>query len=190
MGKHILEQLISGGRAFHVTTQQHIDSIRSGVKFDYNRRKSDETDFGYGFYIHATRKAAVDYTKALIRHVGDNSKFYIAEFEFRCSQEEFVDDSVFKFIELNEYNNDFAEFVFNNRSNNRRGTMQHDFDIVAGCMTSGNPTDVMADYYTNVLTKEEVIDKFKTPCSRRQICLCTSKACSRLTYISDEPYEK
>lgn len=77
----------------------------------------------------------------------------------------------------------FAEFVFNNRMNNKKGEKQHNFSIIYGVMSDSVPTESILQHKLGIKTKDEVIDDFKKPTSMKQISLHDQSICDILEMV-------
>lgn len=178
----ILNTLQKNLMAFHCTDEESKNNIISnGVQYNHNIANSSSQDFGYGFYIHADLKAAKRYCDNMNRR-GKESLWVIMSFQ--------VNKDLFNLNikEFNSYNDEFAEFVFYNRLRNDHGEYQHPFDVVSGCMSDSNPTDVMAKFGMGKIDEDQAKEYLKKSTSAKQICLSTEKACSMLTYQGWEYY--
>ncbi|MFS9338552.1 DUF3990 domain-containing protein [Streptococcus mitis] len=64
---------------------------------------------------------------------------------------------------------DFAEFVFQNREN--PDELQHQFGFIYGVQTDDNPTQALARFRQNEITKEEMLAEFRKPYSFKQLSI-------------------
>ncbi len=64
---------------------------------------------------------------------------------------------------------DFAEFVVQNREN--PDELQHHFDFIYGVQTDDNPTQALARFRQNEITKEEMLAEFRKPYSFKQLSI-------------------
>lgn len=62
---------------------------------------------------------------------------------------------------LGKYDDEFAIFVFENRTENTFGSKQHDYDVIYGVMSDSVPTQDILQYKMGIKTKEEVLDSLK-----------------------------
>ena len=76
-----------------------------------------------------------------------------------------------------KYDDDFAVFVFENRTQNIYGTNQHDYDVIYGVMSDSVPTQAILEYKIGIKTKEEVLESFKKATSMKQLSLHNQKLC-------------
>ena len=65
------------------------------------------------------------------------------------------------FEQARKFINKQAEFVIQNREN--PDELQHHFDFIYGVQTDDNPTQVLARFRQNEITKEEMLDEFRKP---------------------------
>lgn len=161
---------------YHCTTKESCDNIlKNGIIYNYNLNSSQDQDFGYGFYVHTELKRAQNYCNRMCKKIGEKPWIIM---EFKVNPEIFN----LKILELNYYNDEFAEFIFDNRTKNIKGNYQHEYDIVSGCMSDSNPLEVIIGYDTGEYTKQESLELLKKSTSSKQVCCCTEKACSMLSY--------
>lgn len=78
---------------------------------------------------------------------------------------------------LGKYDDEFAIFVFENRTENVYGSKQHNFDVIYGVMSDSVPTQAILEYKMGKKTKEEVLECLKTPTSMKQISLHNKNLC-------------
>ena len=77
---------------------------------------------------------------------------------------------------LNSYNDDFSEFVFNNRLNN--DDIQHNYDLIFGVMSDSLPIVLMQRYKNKELKKEEVLEGLKKTTSTKQLSIHNQAVCN------------
>nr|WP_257390044.1 DUF3990 domain-containing protein [Streptococcus pseudopneumoniae] len=70
---------------------------------------------------------------------------------------------------------DFAEFVIQNREN--PDELQHHFDFIYGVQTDDNPTQALARFRQNEITKEEMLAEFRNPYSFKQLSIHNQSFC-------------
>ncbi|WP_150535615.1 DUF3990 domain-containing protein, partial [Streptococcus pneumoniae] len=70
---------------------------------------------------------------------------------------------------------DFAEFVVQNREN--PDELQHHFDFIYGVQTDDNPTQALARFRQNEITKEEMLAEFRKPYSFKQLSIHNQSFC-------------
>lgn len=159
---------------FHATLLRHLESLKSGIDVKFNL--GSELDFGPGFYItpdfEQARKFINKQVEVSNRSTSNNNIFDSEEevviiVEFRISN--FIE--IFKSTDSHchyfakhkksESDLDFAEFVIQNREN--PDELQHHFDFIYGVQTDDNPTQVLARFRQNEITKEEMLDEFRKP---------------------------
>lgn len=163
-------------KAYHVTDESGYNSIiNQGILYNYNRWHSQDTDFGYGFYVHAEIKKAEKYAERVAKYDEAYTK-YILEFDVSNQL------NLLNIKEFNEYNTDFAEFIFHNRIYNINGSNQHKYDIISGCMSDSAPLIVIKNYNDNIISKNEAIIQLMKSTSAKQVCFCSEIACSMLKF--------
>lgn len=151
---------------------------KNGILLNINKDTSDALDFGYGFYLAPTKERAENYIISMMK----NTVFYrddeipmILGFEFTPLA--WFEGDEYKSKIFNKYNDEFAIFVFENRTKNIMGTKQHDYDIIYGVMSDSIPTIEIQNYKAGIKTKEEVIESLKKTTSMKQISLHNQKLC-------------
>lgn len=191
--KSKVKRYLSSDRWYHGTTLDGFKKICDmGVQADYN--KGTELDFGYGFYLTPQRDRAESFIKNVLAY--DNSEVgesitesfgfpikanqdkkipVVIEFEF-IPLEWFEADN-YKYKILNAYDDEFAEFVFNNRINNTGEINQHEFDLIFGVMSDSLPTILIQKYKNKELTKENVIEGLKKSTAVKQLSIHNQKIC-------------
>ena len=89
-----------------------------------------------------------------------------------------------------KYDDEFAIFVFENRTENAFGSRQHNYDVIYGVMRDSIPTQAISEYKMGIKTKEEVLDSLKKATSMKQISLHNQKLCDIIklkeAYIIDK----
>lgn len=164
---------------YHGTVMSQWESIcKNGILANYNKDTSDALDFGYGFYLAPSSEKAEEYITKML----ENSDFYdtssqplILGFEFNplvCFEEDGYNAKIFP-----AYDDEFASFVFENRTENVEGSKQHKYDIIYGVMSDSVPTLAIQGYKMGSMTKEEVLDSLKKSTSMKQLSLHNQKLC-------------
>lgn len=185
-------KILSQSMWYHGTVLSNWDSFcQNGVLVDINKDTSDALDFGYGFYLAPNRERAEHYILSMMK----NTDFYknedsplILGFEFTPLEWFERDEYNTKIFE--KYNDEFAIFVFENRTENLYGSKQHNYDIIYGVMSDSVPTQTILEYKTGIKTKEEVLESFKKATSMKQMSLHNQKLCDIIklkeAYIIDK----
>ena len=65
--------------------------------------------------------------------------------------------------------------VFQNREN--PDELQHHFDFIYGVQTDDNPTQALARFRQNEITKEEMLAEFRKPYSFKQLSIHNQSFC-------------
>ena len=169
---------------FHATLFRHLESLKKGIDVQFNL--GSELDFGPGFYItpdfEQARKFINKQVEVLNRSTSNDNIF--------DSKEEvgiIVEFSISNFVEIfkspkynchyfakhkkidSDSDLDFAEFVVQNRENPDK--LQHHFDFIYGVQTDDNPTQALARFRQNEITKEEMLAEFRNPYSFKQLSI-------------------
>ena len=136
---------------------------------DFNKDTSDALDFGYGFYLAPDSGKA----ESFIRNLVDNEVIQLAEGDrpiilgFEFEPLDYFESGEYKTKDFSKYNDEFALFVFDNRIENKKGSKQHDYDIIYGVMSDAIHTESILEYKLGKKTKEEVLNDFKKSTSMK-----------------------
>jgi len=173
------QKFLSNSVWYHATTLEHFHNIHNvGVKASINKDTSDNTDFGYGFYLTDDVKKAERFIRRLLEFDARNGIPVILEFKF-CPLSWFVEDEYSTKI-FDKFNEEFGLFVFENRVNNKNGETQHAYDSIYGVMSDSLPEKLMIEYRLSIKSKEEVIKELIRPNSMKQLCLQNQELCDIL----------
>lgn len=168
---------------YHGTTIEDAENIRQkGVFANYNIGKP--LDFGPGFYLTDTYQHASSYISKLpiVSPSGKleaREKWAIIEFKFNPYEILFSQFGQYKYCNFPTHNNDFAKFVFGNRTKNRNEAPHH-YDLIWGVMSDSIPDQVILDYKNGIISYEEAIKKFQKSNSMKQLFLSNQKLCDML----------
>lgn len=191
--KSKVRKYLSSDKWYHATTLDGFKKICDmGVKADYN--KGNELDFGFGFYLTPQRDKAETFIKNVLEYdnseVGDSitesfglpikenkDKKIPVVIEFSFVPLEWFENASYNYKILNAYDDEFAEFVFNNRVNNLSEENQHEFDLIFGVMSDSLPTILIQKYKNKELTKENVIEGLKKSTAVKQLSIHNQKIC-------------
>lgn len=172
-------KILSQNKWYHGTVFSNWESFcKNGVIADYNKDTSDSLDFGYGFYLAPTKERAESYIARMLQTSGvysEDEKPMILEFEF--TPIEWFDGEEYNTKIFSQYSDEFAIFVFENRTENTEGIKQHDYDVIYGVMSDSVPTKVIMEYKLGQKSKEEVLESLKKSTSMKQISLHNQKLC-------------
>lgn len=164
---------------YHGTTYSDWKSIcKSKIIADYNAGIS--LDFGSGFYLSPNENDTIQYALNTVKYNGSNEIEdcipVVIEFEY-YPMNDIANGNSYKYFA--NYNNEFAEFVFNCRNNTYQGKC-HNYNITGGVMTDTVPTKIMQQYLAGIVTKEFVLESFKKSTSKKQLCLHSQELCDKL----------
>lgn len=171
--------ILSSSRWFHATTMEDYESIRkNGIIVDYNR--GNELDFGYGFYLSPKIDMSENYLRRLYKNItGENNKDYII-LEYNFQPINWFTNPNYKSVVFEKFDDDFAEFVFNNRLN-CNSIKQHDYDVVYGVMSDSVPTQLILNYKADEISREDVISGLKKSNSAKQISIHNQELCDNIS---------
>lgn len=185
-------KILSQNMWYHGTVFSNWNSFcKDGVLVDINKDTSDALDFGYGFYLAPSKEKAEHY----IIRIMENTDFYkdddsplILGFEF--TPLEWFEGDEYNTKTFGKYDDEFAIFVFENRTKNISGSKQHDYDVIYGVMSDSVPARAIIEYKMGIKTKEEVLECFKKATSMKQLSLHNQRLCDiiklREAYIIDK----
>lgn len=187
-----LRKTLSQNMWYHGTVYSNWQNFcKNGIIADFNKDTSDALDFGYGFYLAPSKERAENYIMGMMKNSGfylENDKPMILGFEF-VPLEWFESDEYQTKI-LSKYDDEFAIFVFENRTENVFGTKQHDYDVIYGVMSDSVPTRIIQEYKIGIKTKEDVLESLKKSTSMKQISLHKQDLCDIIklkeAYIIDK----
>ncbi len=184
-------KVLSQNMWYHGTVLSNWNSFcQNGILVDINKDTSDALDFGYGFYLAPTKERAEHYITSIM----ENTDFYkdddfplILGFEFvplGWFEKEEYNAKIFR-----KYDDEFAIFVFENRTENKFGTKQHNYDVIYGVMSDSVLSQIVLEYKMGIKTKEEVLESLKKATSMKQLSLHNQNLCDIISlkeaYIID-----
>lgn len=175
------EAFYSNSEWYHATSLKEWKSLCNiGICSDYNIGIS--TDFGNGFYLSNDVANTERYIKNVMKYSNDESFIpVIITFEFKPI--DWIMEG-YNFRHFPKYDDIFAEYVFKRRLNPDLKIL--DADMTSGVTTDAKPTLLMQAYEMGEITKEEVIEAFKTGTSIRQLCLHNQVLCDKIKPIKAE----
>ncbi|MGE8079251.1 DUF3990 domain-containing protein [Peribacillus loiseleuriae] len=186
-----VEKYLKKNKWYHATTLSGWKEI-CDKKLQVNHNKNHELDFGYGFYLTPKLDQANKFIQTIISLPDDN---LLLELDSLYQTESNQDDKVgviveFDFIPydwytdksynhkiLSTYDDEFAEFVFYNRTENIDGSNQHKFDFIFGVMSDSIPTIEIQKYRDGQIGKDEVIESLKKSTSSKQLSIHNQVLC-------------
>jgi len=185
-----IKKYLSNTCWFHATTLDDWHDInQNGVIAEINRDTSAGLDFGYGFYMTNDSFKAENFIYGL-KKVGSLVKddvMTIVEFSF--SPLNWFEASEYNTYIINSHNDEFANFVYENRMYNINGSKQHKYDAIFGVMTDTRPIELMKKHRAGILSKSEVLDEFKKSISMKQLSLHNQKLCDMIKPVKAYIFE-
>ena len=165
---------------YHATTLDNFFSIRdNGVISDINRDTSENTDFGYGFYLSDDVSKAERFICRLLEFdVRDGVPVIL---EFRFSPLSWFEDDIYNTKIFDKFDFEFGTFVFENRVNNKSGSTQHGFDSIYGVMSDNLPERLIIEYKLGMKSRDKTISDLIKPNSMKQLCLHNQALCDTLS---------
>ena len=166
---------------FHGTLLSSLESIKQGVLARHNKSTSKDLDFGYGFYLTSTfEKAEAFITRQLNLGLFDDTAIPIV-LEFSFCPYNYYENNDCTLLVLDDYDDKFAEFVFENRTRNSNGSNQHPYDMIYGVMSDSFPTSQIIEYEIGIKSKDDVLTAFKKQTSTKQLALHSQTICDTIT---------
>lgn len=185
-------KVLSNSIWYHGTTYKYWNSFcKKGIVVEYNKDTSDALDFGYGFYLAPSRERAETYIKGMM----ENSRLYAEDDQpmilgFEFTPLEWFEGEKYKTKIFGKFDDEFAKFVFENRTKNIVGAGQHNYDVIYGVMSDSVPTLLIQEYKLGLKNEEEVLEALKKSTSMKQISLHNQSLCDTITlseaYIFDK----
>lgn len=169
---------------YHGTTLTDCESIKQqGVISSYNI--GTELDFGPGFYLTDSIDNASRYMERLPEVLLDGTikkreSWCVIEFEFNPFKILFECDNGYKYKCFGNYDEEFAEFIFENRLNNVYNESPHNLDIIWGVMSDSLPAKIVIDYKNNNISKSNAINMLMKGTSMKQLYIGNQDICNQL----------
>lgn len=132
-------------------------------------------DFGQGFYVTKLYEQAEFW--AIKKGKRKKNKGFVTAYEL---DEYFLESSnKIKVLRLNDYNDQWLEFVILNRKNKTK-QQAHDYDIVEGPVADDKIATEIDKYMEGVISKEHFLESL-TYNPSHQICFCTMQSLQALS---------
>jgi hypothetical protein len=122
-------------------------------------------DFGRGFYVTKIREQAEFW--AVRKGIRKRSDCAITEFEFN---EDACQDSNFRTLRFDDYNEQWFDFVIQNRKTNN---LAHDYDIIEGPVADDKIQNRILRFLEGKISKDDFFAQLIHPNPSHQICFCT-----------------
>lgn len=190
---------------YHGTTLAGWESIKkSGILVNYNL--GNELDFGPGFYLTHSQAQACSFTQNSIKYKkesgdviknlvlptdvtlnisgeDDDSNYVpvLLEYEFDARSVMLEDELSTEFF--CDFDDDFANFVIKNRSENVSLDSPHGYDMIVGVQSDSKPTILIEQYQKGEIELQDLVDGLKVPNGRRQISIHNQELCKRLVFV-------
>ena len=133
-------------------------------------------DFGKGFYTTTNQNQAERWAKIKQKRLQNNTLAIVSIYQL---PKNIFSDKLFNIQEFNKTNEDWLDFVFNNR----KGTLNHNFDIVIGPVANDTLYATLTLYESGILTKPETIERLKVHKLYDQVSFHTAKALNHLIFF-------
>lgn len=174
-----IKRVLSSDKWYHATTIDNYNSIRQkGIIADFNRGK--ELDFGYGFYLTTSEKLAENYLFRLYGSLNPiNETLVVMEYQFKPN--DWFSSNAFNVALFENFDDEFAEFVFMNRLECKTNKQRHNYDVIYGVMSDSLPTQLLLRYRAGEIDKEEVIAGLKKGNSMKQLSIHNQALCDTIS---------
>jgi len=149
-------------------------------KIDLSKCKPNK-DFGKGFYVTKFRHHAEEWAKIIGEKNGTEG--FVSEFEF--SENDFT-KSICKILRFNTYNEEWLDFVVQNRDKNSKAPT-HDWDIIMGPVANDKVQNKLRLYLKGKIPKEKFLQMLVHHEETHQICFCTLNSLQTIDRIDDTP---
>ena len=145
----------------------------------------DQLDFGPGFYLTDTYERAVSFISRSPILTSDGSichrkDWAIITFALNPFNLLFTSDTQYNFHNFSQHNDEFANFVFENRMHNTRKENHHHYDVIWGVMSDNKPFEIIEKYKKKIISYENAINEFKKTNSMRQLYIGNQNICDML----------
>lgn len=154
----------------------------TSAEFDGNNidlsASSRPKDFGNGFYLTSICSQAEKWASRNKKYNKSNHEI-IKKYEY----EEKLGSGVLNILLLNEYNEEWLEYIIKNR--NSMDNTTDNYDLVIGLMADGHIKELMKDYISDFITKEELLDELKFENENDQYTFKTEQSLRFLKFIED-----
>ena len=168
--------------------ESHNNILREGIIYDYNRY--GELDFGFGFYLTPSKKLAESYITRLYSWRDEkNTHNNPVILEYQLSPLEWFINSEYQCAVFPNFDDAFANFVFQNRFHSDSGVQYHNYDVIYGVMSDSNPTALLLNYRIGEINKNEVLQGFKKSTSMKQLSLHNQELCDMITLTEAYEYD-
>lgn len=169
---------------YHGTTIENAESIaENGVIANYN--VGTELDFGPGFYLTDTFQRASSFISRIPIITQEGVKlarksWAIVIFDFNPFNLLYSTNTTYSYRNFPKHNDEFANFVFENRMSNIYNENPHNFDLIWGVMSDNNPSKIISNYREHLINKETAISLLKKSNSMRQLYINNQDICNTL----------
>ncbi len=139
-------------------------------------------DFGYGFYTTTNKIQAIGFADKVTKRRKDGIRT-VSIYEID-EERAFSDCSVLRFDEPNE---DWLDFVSDNRAGNYKGEQ---FDFIYGPVANDDVYTTFNLYSAGILSKEQTLEALKIKKLYNQLVLASEKALGYLEFKGTVPEEE
>ncbi len=133
-------------------------------------------DFGKGFYTTTNQNQAERWAVIKQKRLKHEAKAIVSIYQLSNN---IFSDSDFKIKEFTKADDTWLDFVINNR----KGILNHNFDVVIGPVANDTLYATIALYESGILNKQETIQRLKAHKLFDQISFNTEKVLKQLTFF-------
>ena len=134
-------------------------------------------DFGMGFYTTSNVEQADNWARIKRRRNIESKSCFVSVYDF---DDKILISSELKVKKFASANEEWLDFVVANR----RGLIEHNYDIVIGAVANDTLYQTLTLYESGILTKEETILRLKTHLLFDQVSFHNEKALSFLKFLN------
>ena len=138
-------------------------------------------DFGKAFYLSADEEQAREMAKFKVLTGGGDVCVSVFEFDEQ-------DLDMLKIKRFENYTEEWAEFVYNNRD--EKQDFQHDFDLVYGPIANDTIFDTLGIISSGFLTSEQAAKLLMIGPEYTQLAIKTEKAAAKLKWLGADKIER
>lgn len=134
-------------------------------------------DFGKGFYTTTNKDQAEKWALIKRNRLNVDAKSYVSEYEL---DDCFLQDGRYKVKVFNLANEEWLDFVVNNRKEDKC----HFFDIVMGAVANDTLYKTLSLYETGILSKQETIIRLKVHALYDQLSFHNTEILNEIKFVN------
>jgi len=146
---------------------------------DIDLEKSEAgKDFGRGFYVTKSYSQAETWAKR--KGAKKRTNGFVTEYDFKP---EICNMMKLRVLCFEKYNEDWFDFILENRMNEDRDKQMHDYDVVEGPVANDEVATRIYDFQRGYITKQQFLSELKFKKPTHQICFCTVQSLQALSKV-------